>query len=358
MRIHRKTPLSSLTVGQLIDYITRQNKPKPPKPPKPKPEAKPPRIVFGCSWENFNHAPAAGMKALADIGFSFVRCWIFWNSANPKPGVFDWSKVDADIAAIRGAGLKVYANMLWAPEWAAEGQKTYLPYNDGCTEWVDPNDGSKGIKFAESRPYCTKPAHIDPNAVREFARALAERHGDAISWYSAWNEPGGEFYWPAWRSDGPEEGIRRLREEVLLPFTEGIFAARPAAEFAGPEADAEGVLDQVLQQERKGIPLFDAISIHPYSWGKFPEDSYKRLDDLFMPIANARRFGRPIWLSEIGDDGTGRIIEWTREVIKRDISLICYHDPRQWFEEGTWESGAYVENEKAKEMREIIAGIV
>jgi len=63
-----------------------------------------PRILFGNSWESFEHAPAAGMRALAAMGLSFIRVWVFWDAANPEPGVFNWAKVDADMQAIRGAG--------------------------------------------------------------------------------------------------------------------------------------------------------------------------------------------------------------------------------------------------------------
>jgi len=56
----------------------------------------------------------------------------------------------------------------------------------------------------------------------------------------------------------------------------------------------------------------------------------------------------------VGDDGTGRIVEWTENVIHRDVAAIDYHDFRQWFEPGTWESGTFVPNAKYGQMQELI----
>jgi len=314
-----------------------------------------PHILFGSSWESFAAAPRDGMQKLAGMGFSFVRLWVFWDSTHPAANLLDWSKVDADVAAIRGAGMKVFANLLWAPPHAAGGKKTYLPYTRGCSAWNDPLDGSKGIRFASEHDFCTTPAHIDPDVVRTFGAALATRHGDDISWYAAWNEPGGDLYWPAIRSDTRQVAIARLLDEVTIPFTEGVRSVVPGAQFVGPEADGDGVLDEALKQEAdRGLKLFDAITFHPYSWGTFPDDSFKRIENEFMPAIAPHRHGRPVWYSEVGDDGTGRIVEWTENVIHRDVAAIDYHDFRQWFEPGTWESGTFVPNAKYGQMQELI----
>src|SRR6185436_5165265 len=169
---------------------------------------------------------------------------------------------------------------------------------------------------ANENDYCTEPPHIDAEAAREFGAALAARYGDRITWYAAWNEPGMDLYWPAIKMEDPDVAIGRLLDEVTIPFTEGVRSMRPEAQFVGPEADGHGILDEALRQEgARNLHLFDAISFHPYSWGTFPEDSYKRIDQEFMPVSMEHRSGRPIWFSESGDDGTGRIVEWTRSVL-------------------------------------------
>lgn len=312
--------------------------------------------MFGSSWESFDKAPVAGMHALAGMGFSFIRMWIFWDTANPEPEKYDWSKVEADIQAIRAAGMRVYVNLLWAPPHAANHASTYLPYTRGCAAWNDPHDGSKGIRFASELAYCSTPAHIDPVAVRRFGEALAKRHGKDISWYSAWNEPGQDLYWPAIRSEEWNVALGRLVEEVIIPFTDGVRSVRPDAQFVGPEADHEAVIEEVLKQENeRGLHLFDTITFHPYSWGKFPADSYKRIDEGFVPKATIHRNGRPLWYSEIGDDGTGQIVEWTKNVLTRDVAAINFHDFAQWFEPGTWANGTYVPNARYRDMKNLIA---
>jgi hypothetical protein len=293
------------------------------------------------------------MHALADMGLSFVRLWIFWDTTEPEPGVFNWTKVDADIQAIRSAGLKVYANLLWAPRHAAGGSPAYLPYTQGCTAWNDPSDGSKGIRFAPERDYCSNPPHIDPNATRAFGAALAERHGANIWRYAAWNEPQGTIYWPPMALGDWDAAIARLLDEVTIPFTEGVRSVTPDAQFVGPEADHERVIETVLRMEAdRGLHLFDAITSHPYSWGQFPDDSYARIEG-FERETVRDRFDRPRWYSEIGDDGSGRIVEWTENVIEGDVDAINFHDFAQWFAPGTWGS-TYAPNVKYYGMRDLI----
>ena len=123
----------------------------------------------------------------------------------------------------------------------------------------------------------------------------------------------------------------------------------------GPEADHERVIRDVLRQEAdRGLHLFDAITFHPYSWGQFPVDSYRRIDDAFVPAAMERRNGRPLWYSEIGDDHTGRIVEWTNNVVTRDVAAINFHDFKQWFEPGTWDNRSYAPDTRHAEMKKLI----
>ena len=314
-----------------------------------------PRILFGNSWEAFEHAPLDGMKALAGMGLSFIRVWIFWDSAEPNPADFKWSKVEADIQAIRGAGMKVYANLLWAPTHASNQAPTYLPYTRGCTAWVDPRDGSKGIRFAAEHPYCSVPEHIDPAAAHRFGAALASKFGDEISWYSAWNEPGQSFYWPAILFDHWDVAIARLLDEVIIPFTNGVRSVKPNATFVGPEADHEAVIRETLKQEsERGLKLFDVVTFHPYAWGPFPSNSYRRIDEGFVPAAAQHRNGRKLWYSETGDDGTGKIVEWAENAVQRDVAAINFHDFKQWFQPGTWENRTYVPNTKYEDMKKLI----
>jgi len=251
--------------------------------------------------------------------------------------------------------MKVFANLMWAPQYASNHAPAYLPYTRGCSAWVDPRDGSKGIRFADEHPYCSRPPHIDPIAVHQFGAALANRYGADISWYAAWNEPGQHIYWPAIGLDRWDIAVARLLDEVTIPFTNGVRSVRPDAEFVGPEADHEAVIRETLKQESdRGLHLFDMITFHPYSWGQFPVDSYKRIDDAFVPAATERRNGRPLWYSEVGDDGTGRIVEWTSNVVTRDVAAINFHDFKHWFEPGTWENRTYAPNTRHAEMKSLI----
>lgn len=320
-------------------------------------------VQFGTSWESFSIAPAAGMRALADIGFRSIRLWIFGNSLNPSPGVWDWTKVDADIAAIRGAGMEVHVSLLWVPvHGTIEKLPTFLPYTGGCSERDDPNDpeGAKGLHLKQV-DYCLNPARIDPEWSFMVGAELAKRHGANIARYGAGNEPQGEIYNPAVRL-GWDIGMERHLRDLVIPFTMGVRSVVSDAKFIGLEADHERVVSSLLQLEHDlGLHLFDDIGSHPYSWtNEFPGDSYARAG-LFVAAAAPYLNGRSERFSECGDRGKnpGYVVEWTREIIRRfpDIAGISWHDCEQWFLPGTWDAGTYVPNEINYAMRALVREI-
>lgn len=331
------------------------------------------------------------MRAVASIGFTAVRNWLFWPRVEAVRGVYDWSKPDADIAAIRGAGMSVILQPLWIPRWASDGKPAYEPYTEGCALW-DANTNT--MSFNDQRDYCRNPPHVDQDEVRRFGLAVGTRYRGLIDyWVPPINELGGDTYnpliWQAGRQRHTltgeiattdewvrriaadpslqgqtvplmtlHEAIRRPLEEIAIRFVEGVRAAVPNAKFVGPEADEYGTLDEVLKQEALR-PMFDhAVTIHPYPWGT---DLFRRLNDEFMPVARRHLRARELWLSEFGLPDPSQLIPWTEEVMTRypEVSAIGYHHPSNavpvWFDEQSWVLNQPVMNDVGRAMQALIA---
>ncbi len=106
------------------------------------------------------NASAAAVKA---VGASWVRLGAAWNHVEPRPGIFDWSNVDAAVLAARANGTKVLFVLTGpAPYWAQS----------------PPGDPSSGS---------ATPAK--PATFAKFASAAATRYKDHVSTWEIWNEP-------------------------------------------------------------------------------------------------------------------------------------------------------------------------
>lgn len=308
--------------------------------PRQKPKTLKPRVngvTFGiCTVSPFTAERETLYKAAAAMGFSVVRAGCSWQTVQPeKDGAWDWEATDKEVALIRKYGMNVYLNAGGAPRWAAEGKLTYesveqlMDDSPGCTEW---SHDERIIKFAEERDYCgANPAHIDPQAMRTFAEKLARRYAGQVQWWGVWNEPGFPiFYPPAFKG----EWYGQFTSEIVAPFTEGARSVLPKAKLVGPEAEDWGTLDRLLKAEKEsGERWYDVISFHPYAWaGPFPQDSYRRMDEEFMKVAEEYRGDREVWVSEINGGDAKTKVEYMREMSRRKITTLIWLQPEDFFE--------------------------
>lgn len=298
------------------------------------------------SWDTLPmvRANPLAMQKIAAAHISQIKYQIQWAWVNPAPNVYHWEKTDADFAAIKAAGLKIQVSITTAPAWVSGGFPTYEFYTDGCSACVNPYQGCTQLRFADEKAYCSNPPHIDSDAARSFAIIVAQRYGDRISYYSFWNEPGIDLYWPPIKASDyhADPAMHRLADEIIRPMVDGVRSINPKAIFVGPDADDGPVMESLLRYEHDlNAHWFDIISFHPYAWNDppgFPQDSYDRINNEFMPALAPFRNGRPIWYTEIMGDSE-KSIEWLNVVSKYDVQLINFYNFRQLWETGTWDNG-------------------
>lgn len=333
---------------------------------------------YGTLWDaSYPRVQPSQLAALRKLGLRHVRYSIDWSVIERQPGQYVWSADWAsatihcdDLIQFYNAGFLVNFDLCWAPAWASDGVPAYQRYETGCWRIDDPVKGpGAGIHYAGTKPefddaidMCNvHPPHIDPDAVTKFATVLGQRYGRFINSWSGWNEPGSVGYWPPSMCSpniSYEDAIARLLNEVVIPLKHAIGAVSsltlPA--FSGPDADTWAAVGECLKQEdQSGLRIYDRISLHPYAWGVFPDHSYERITGEFWPALEPYRKGRPVDFSEIGDDGTGRIAEWTAHVIAdaaHQPDRIIFLDVRGWFAD--WAGGDYTLTDVGRAMQRIM----
>ncbi|GAA4345987.1 family 1 glycosylhydrolase [Microbacterium rhizosphaerae] len=127
----------------------------------------------------------------ADVGAEFLRWGIPWHRVNPAPGEWDWDWTDRVLGRMSEHGIRPVVDLL----------------HYGTPLWLE-------------RQF----AHPDySRRVAEYAVAVAERYGDAVTDYTPVNEPMihvlfcGEYgYWPPYLTG--QEGATRLAMAIADGF--------------------------------------------------------------------------------------------------------------------------------------------
>lgn len=272
-------------------------------------------ITFGLCVASGDPTPTARrLAAWKDLGISRVRfvfdgSVVFANgqvnadsSVDVKP---DYAPVDTLVIALRAAGIEINWNLQWLPKWLSGGIPAYQRYETGWWDLiVNPvTHASTGIRYNHPG---IDPPHVNPNAIRALATAMAARWGTSGDTWAFGNEPGGG-YWPPSQGDAASiaAAADRFVDEGAVPFAEGVRDVLPDARMVGPEADDADMLRRVLQcAEDRGVACYDEITIHPYGDpAKWPGDSYRLMADFWRVMTPGLRAGRRVNISEINGPG-------------------------------------------------------
>lgn len=331
-------------------------------------------MIFGsCFTTSDPHPTLAELQASRAIGITHWRISIALAklcAAGPDPLTWDWAPLDALDRNLRVAGITPYYDACGCPPWASEGQPAYIGLVEvwplgapdrpesyaGVAWWSEPRDGSihffdqdaeRNPKWAAvdakmpPRPYLTPEGmpHISADFMFTVGQQLAKRYGPGL--YGAWNEPGGDLFYPPIRYDKENKGglgdviLTRFMPEIVHPFAAGVNSVLGSWTHVGNEADGDGVLDRCLEIDSHYILQalrYRAISYHPY--GEFnPTGMHYATMEAFKAVTKERGNGRPEWVGEINASNAD-LLEFTKErIAKRDVGAIFFLRPGMYFED-------------------------
>jgi hypothetical protein len=250
---------------------------------KPKP-AERPSFLGVVSEDTFNGDASYRERTLARqaaAGIGLVRQPFYWGLVETSPGRFDFSKLDAYVAAVGRHRMRILPVLFGTPDF-----RTSAPSRDRRGRGTYP------------------PA--DPAAFARYAGALVRRYGPGgsfwkrheglpITSWQIWNEPNLPVFW----ASGPDPAA----------YARLLSAAAGAIHEADPRAR---VVAAGLSQSRRGMAFerfvrrmyeagagrsLDVVAIHPYA-----PDAGGMLDGVRRARRLLRELGRsdPIWITEFG----------------------------------------------------------
>lgn len=213
-----------------------------------------------------------------------LRFPIYWASCEPRPGEFDFSLPDAEIAAAAAHGLRVVPFVYGTPSWLSADPAR------------PPLDG-RGLR-----------------AWRGFLRRLVGRYGPAGSLWSGtarrlpvrrwqiWNEPNFRLFWHPRISP-------RGYAKLLAAAAAAVRGADPGAQIAlaGIAPVGAGMKTWTFMERLLRVPGvrrdFDLAALHPYAASMASMVYQLRRVRATMRAAGAGR--KPLLVSEIGVASAG-----------------------------------------------------
>jgi hypothetical protein len=254
-------------------------------------DAKVPKVFFGISGGG--SVQQEDFQKMHDIKVRTFRPSISWSATEPQPGVFDWSRTDAQVAALAQNEISPVFSLYRSPEWATGVSNGAVPplHGEALRAW-------KTFLEAVVKRY---------KAGGRYWRAHPEVPEEPAVIWQIWNEPNLPKYF-ATKGD-PNRSVphtARAYANLIKASDEAIHEADKNAKLilAGLSGAAKkkylepGKFMKDFLKVKKVTRHFDAAALHPYpsSIG----DLRSRVSKFRKALNNGGAKKKEIWLTEIG----------------------------------------------------------
>lgn len=256
-----------------IDDATLTAEPAPP----PAPPISPvPRTYFGVHYHRLDTPWPAAQDRIGTIRFwDCEGCQ--WAEVNTAPGVYDWTVLDARVAAARAHGADIVFNLGRTPRWASARPDEISAYGPG-----------QAAEPAANQLW------------RDWVTAVGSRYRGQITYWEVWNEPNDTNFYSG--SIPKLVDLARQAREILQ-------AIDPTNQMVTPSPYEAGWLDAYLAAG--GGAEADIIGFHFYlsPGGDQPELLYRVSIPAIQEVLAANgQEEKPLWDTEAGwlslPDGT------------------------------------------------------
>ncbi len=226
-----------------------------------------------------NLAGIGNAYLVRDLGFTWAKGYLSWESAEPERGHYYWVDADNIVNAYETQGLKVLMRVHQTPAWA--------------------------------RPPGTPITHPprDPADLARFLGVLAARYRGRIHAYEIWNEPNLAYEWGDTWPDPYfyAEMLKQAYPAIKAADPDALVIAGGVATTGPGSPTAVGDLDWLRALYAGGARgFFDALSTHPYGFGKPPDAhdpwglSLDRVVEQRQIMVDNGDEDTPMWITEMG----------------------------------------------------------
>lgn len=252
---------------------------------------RPLRIGLNANTNGWGNDMGREQSRVAATGVRYIREEFDWDTIQPTPGTWDFSRYDELVADAAQRGLTVLPLLMRVPSWAGRHPHT-LP--------TDPSDYARFVARVAQRY----------GRGGDFWREHSNLNGGlAPQYFELWNEP----YLPQF-SDGdpsPARYARMVKASVIAgraanPRARFLLAADTTSAMVAGGHDREWI-DAMYAAVPDLGRYFDAVAVHPYSVNapnRFDANNarwqFGRLDQIHRRFAAHGDGGKHLWITEVG----------------------------------------------------------
>ncbi len=203
-------------------------------------------FAFGMIVNIDPQNPSQATTSVQDLGMTWVKIPVSWASMELTKGSIDFSKLDAQVNALNGAGVKILLMVSSAPDWARP-------------------------TTAESGP------PNDPADYANFVSQLASHYQGKVLAYEIWNEPNIRREWSG-RPLSAASYVELLRQAytALKKVDPSLIVVSAGLSPTGFNDGVNAIDDRVFlrQAYAAGLTSYsDAIGAHPNGWANPPDST-------------------------------------------------------------------------------------
>lgn len=220
------------------------------------------------------------MAAAGQIGIGVMRCGVGWEGLEPKPGVWQWEKLDRLIDAARRNGMEIQMLLAFCAEHAATPEVTAAYQRALAAKQPD-----AWLIWNRSAPR--------DDAWRRYVAATVAHTTGRVRMFEVWNEPDLSGFYAGTTDDylrlqrSAYEEAKRVDPTVMV-MTGG---------FAGVGSHPGHALNPKLQ-ERVLTEASDSFDVHAYhGHGTFP-NFVQTVDGELARIRGLMKTPRPLYFNE------------------------------------------------------------
>ena len=208
------------------------------------------------------------LQLLVDASVKWHREEFIWDVIQHfQGGEFNWDAMDAAVPKQYSAGIHMLGLLDYGAAW-----------------WGVPGDKDVPSPVTETM--------LDE--WREYVRQVVRRYGAMIDYWEVWNEENISNFWQPEPNEQDYARLLRAAYEVIKQEDPGDLVL-----IGGTSGVDLDWIDRVIEAGGN-VQYFDIVNVHPYIWD--PNDAWSSPErrGLRAYIGPSTRYGKPVWLTEIG----------------------------------------------------------
>lgn len=149
--------------------------------------------------DNWGAVRSAALDLAQQADLKWVRVFVRWEGVQPAVNQFNWSQLDAEIAALYERGFSILVSFVGVPTWASDGRSSPAEVQQWGSLDNCPN-GDDGNERWESE-FAVPPDNGHLQAFPDFLELFLRRFAGKITAVDIWNEPQTCLAWRGSRSE-------------------------------------------------------------------------------------------------------------------------------------------------------------